>query len=78
MGKKRRRLPALRPPEVSRTLKRNGFRLLRRTNHDHYTDDAKTPHIVTVPRHKRTMKRRTLLSIIQQAGWSVEEFLEKM
>jgi len=38
-----------------------------------YLTDGK--HKITVPRHQ-TIKRGTLLSILQQAGLSREEFLE--
>ncbi len=70
------RLPALRPAEVIRVLERNGFRLLRSTKHRTYTDDGTPPHLVTVPFHPRDLKPRTLRSIIEQAGWTDEEFLK--
>ena len=72
------RLPALRPAEVIHVLERNGFRLLRSTKHRTYTDDAVPPHLVTVPFHPRDLKHRTLRSIIEQAGWTDEEFLERL
>jgi predicted RNA binding protein YcfA (HicA-like mRNA interferase family) len=78
MAGKRRRVPALRPAEVIRVLLRNGFRELRSTKHRHFADDADPPHIVTVPYHKLDLKRGTLNSIIRQAGWTKEEFLEKL
>ena len=72
------RLPALRPAEVIRVLERNGFRLLRSTKHRTDTDDGAPPppHLVTVPFHPRDLKPRTLRSIIEQAGWTDEEFLK--
>ena len=72
------RLPALKPTEVIRILERNGFRLLRSTKHRTYVDDADPPHLVTVPFHNRDLKPKTLRSIIRQAGWTVEEFIQKM
>ena len=72
------RLPALRPAEVIRVLERNGFRLLRSTKHRTYTDDADPPHLVSVPFHNKDLKPKTLRSIIRQAGWSEEEFLQKL
>ena len=72
------RLPALRPAEVIRVLERNGFRLLRSTKHRTDTDDATPPNLVTVPFHPRDLKPRTLRSIIEQAGWTDEEFLERL
>lgn len=71
-------LPALKPAEVIRILERNGFRLLRSTKHRTYVDDASPPHLVTVPYHNRDLKPKTLRSIIRQAGWSVEEFIQRM
>lgn len=78
MSKKRGRLPALRPAEVIRVLLRNGFREVRATKHRHYADEADPPHVVTVPFHRRALKRGTLHSIIRQTGWSLEEFLGKI
>ena len=71
-------LPALKPAEVIRILERNGFRLLRSTKHRTYVDNADPPHLVTVPYHNRDLKPKTLRSIIRQAGWTVDEFLQRM
>ncbi len=70
------RLPSLKPAEVIRVLERNGFwRITKRKKHRTYTDGA---HNVTVPYHTRDLPRGTLRSIIRQAGWTEEEFLQKM
>jgi len=71
-------LPAMKPAEVIRILERNGFRLLRSTKHRIYVDDDQPPHLVTIPYHNRDLKPKTLRSIIRQAGWTVEEFLQRM
>jgi predicted RNA binding protein YcfA (HicA-like mRNA interferase family) len=78
VSRKRDRLPSLRPAEVIRVLLRNGFRELRATKHRHFTDDAEPPHVVTIPYHRRSLKRGTLHSIIRQTGWTVAEFLERL
>jgi predicted RNA binding protein YcfA (HicA-like mRNA interferase family) len=78
VSKKRGRLPSLRPAEVIRLLLRNGFREIRATKHRHFADNADPPHIVTVPFHRRALKRDTLHSIIRQTGWTVEEFMQKL
>ena len=70
--------PTLTIVDAVRVLLRNGFRELRATKHRHFADDADPPHLVTVPFHRRTLKRDTLHSIIRQAGWTVDEFLEKL
>jgi predicted RNA binding protein YcfA (HicA-like mRNA interferase family) len=72
------RLPSMKPAEVIRILERSGFRLLRSTKHRTYTDDASPPHLVRVPYHKRDLKRKTLRSIIRQAGWTDNEFVQKV
>ena len=69
-------LPSLKPRQVIRILERNGFRrITRRKKHRIYTDGNR---IVPVPYHTRDLKPGTLKSIIRQAGWTVEEFLQKM
>jgi predicted RNA binding protein YcfA (HicA-like mRNA interferase family) len=76
VSKKRRRLPSLKAAEVIRVLERNGFhRITKRKKHRIYTDGT---HIVPVPFHTRDLKPGTLRSIISQAGWTVEEFLQKL
>jgi predicted RNA binding protein YcfA (HicA-like mRNA interferase family) len=40
-----------------------------------YTDGDR---IVPVPYHNRDLKSGTLRGIIQQAAWTVEEFLDKL
>ena len=72
------RLPVMKPAEVIRILERNGFSLLRSTKHRTYVDNASPPHLVTVPYHTRDLKPKTLRSIIRQAGWTVDEFLQRM
>lgn len=70
-----RRLPSLKPAEVIRVLERNGFwRVTSRKKHRIYTDGT---HIAVVPYHNRVMKPGTLRSIIRQAGWTQEQFLER-
>lgn len=70
------RLPSLTSRKVIRILEREGFRrITRRTKHRIYTDGTR---IVPVPYHSRDLKPGTLRSIIRLAGWTVEEFLEKM
>lgn len=72
------RLPSMKPADVIRILERNGFRLLRSTKHRTYADAASPPHLVRIPYHNRDLKRKTLRSIIRQAGWTDEEFLRRI
>ena len=70
------RLPSLKPAEVIRVLERNGFRrVTKRKKHRIYTDGTR---IIPVPYHNRDLKPGTLRSIIRQAGWTDEEFLQKL
>jgi len=70
------RLPSLKPDEVIRVLERNGFwRITGRKKHRIYTDGER---IVPVPFHRRDLKPGTLRSILRLAGWSVDEFVEKL
>ena len=68
-------LPALPPRKVLRALKRAGF-FVHHTTGSHYIlkHPANTALRVTVAYHNRDLKRRTLDSIIKQAGLSPEEF----
>jgi predicted RNA binding protein YcfA (HicA-like mRNA interferase family) len=70
------RLPALKPRAVLRALESGGF-YVHHISGSHYIlkhpSDASLR--VTVPYHSRDLKRRTLESIVKQAGLSREEFL---
>jgi predicted RNA binding protein YcfA (HicA-like mRNA interferase family) len=68
------RLPALKAKDVLRALERAGF-VLHHVTGSHYI--LKHPHKslrVTLPWHKRDLKRGTLASIMDQAGLTVSEF----
>jgi predicted RNA binding protein YcfA (HicA-like mRNA interferase family) len=70
-------LPALKPAKVLRALQRAGFYIHHIKGSHHYLKHPdKTGLRVTVPVHGSDLKRRTLMSIIDQAGLSVEEFLD--
>lgn len=70
------RLPVLKPREVLRALERGGF-FVHHVSGSHYV--LKHPEYpalrVTLPFHRTDLKRRTLESIVEQSGFSVEEFL---
>ena len=68
------KLPALKPKRVIKTLERYGFKI-RRITGSHYIL-KKEGQIVTVPYHNKDLKRGTLVSIINQAGFTIEEFLD--
>jgi predicted RNA binding protein YcfA (HicA-like mRNA interferase family) len=68
-----RRLPALK--DVLRVLGRAGFEVHHVTG-SHYIlkHPAKISLRVTLPWHNKDLKRGTLRSIIEQAGYTTEEF----
>ena len=72
-----RRLPVLKPREVLRALERGGFVVHRVTGSHYILKHSDRPNLrVTLPFHRTDLKRRTLESIVEQAGFSAEEFLE--
>jgi predicted RNA binding protein YcfA (HicA-like mRNA interferase family) len=72
-----RRLPALKSKDVLRALSRAGF-LLHHTTGSHYIlkHPEKPVLRVTLPWHNKDLKRGTLKSIIEQAGFTTEEFAD--
>ena len=68
------RLPALTSREVIRALERAGFQEHRqRGSHKIF---KKGPLRITVPVHPGDLKKGTVHSIIEQAGLTLEEFIE--
>jgi predicted RNA binding protein YcfA (HicA-like mRNA interferase family) len=72
-----RKLPALKPKDVFRVLKQAGFYLHHATGSHYYLKRPENPTLrVTLPWHTRDLKRGTLQSVIQQAGYTVDEFAD--
>ncbi|HEV2864701.1 MAG TPA: type II toxin-antitoxin system HicA family toxin [Pyrinomonadaceae bacterium] len=68
------KLPALKAKKVIKALERGEFKVHHVTG-SHYI--LKRGHLrVTVPYHNKDLKSGTLKSIIEQAGLTVEEFLD--
>jgi predicted RNA binding protein YcfA (HicA-like mRNA interferase family) len=71
------RLPALTSKDVLRVLQRAGFYLHHTTGSHYYLKHPGRPGVrVTLPWHSRDLKRGTLASIIDQAGYTVDEFVK--
>lgn len=70
-----RRLPALTPQTVIQALERAGF-VVRRVKGSHYHLTHPRGARVSVPYHTKDLKRSTLHSIIKQAGFTVDDFLD--
>jgi predicted RNA binding protein YcfA (HicA-like mRNA interferase family) len=73
----KRRLPALKPRDVLRALERSGF-VVHHVSGSHYIlkHPGRPGLRVTLPFHRTDLKRRTLESVIEQAGFTPEEFLD--
>jgi predicted RNA binding protein YcfA (HicA-like mRNA interferase family) len=70
-------LPSLQPKRVIRALERARFVVDRVTGSHYILKHPDKPMLrVTVPFHNRDLKRGTLQSIIKQAGFTNEKFLE--
>jgi predicted RNA binding protein YcfA (HicA-like mRNA interferase family) len=69
------RLPVCTPADVIGALKRAGFFLDHSTGSHRYFRHPTRVGIVTVPFHRRDLKRGTLKSILEQAHLSTEEFI---
>jgi len=71
------RLPALKPREVLRALKRAGF-FVHPIAGSHYV--LKHPdhpqRRITLPYHNKDIKRGTLSSVLEQAGLTAEAFID--
>jgi predicted RNA binding protein YcfA (HicA-like mRNA interferase family) len=67
------KLPMLKPKKVIKALERYGF-YVHHTTGSHYILKKERLR-VTVPYHNKDLKPGTLASIINQAGLTVEEFI---
>ena len=71
------RLPAVKPKEVIRALERAGFFVHHATGSHYILKHPDRPLLrVTVAWHNRELKRKTLASIIEQAGYTAGEFVK--
>lgn len=71
------RLPALKPKQVIRALQRAGFFIHHSSGSHYILKHPDRPRLrVTVPFHNKDLKRRTLSSIIEQPGYTDEQFIE--
>ena len=70
-------LPSVKPREMINALERAGFYVQHSTgSHKVLKHPKKLELRVTVAYHNEDLKKKTLISIIRQAGYTVEEFLE--
>ena len=71
------KLPAVKPKAAIRALERAGF-FVHHTSGSHYVlKHPSRPELrVTVALHNRDLKRKTLASILEQAGLTPEQFIQ--
>ncbi len=69
------RLPTCTAEMVLRAIERAGFSLDHSTSSHRFYRHPDRPGIVTIPYHRKDLKRGTLLAILKRAGLSREEFL---
>jgi predicted RNA binding protein YcfA (HicA-like mRNA interferase family) len=70
------RLPSLKPREVVQALKRAGFFEHHQGGSHLMLFNAESLRSVIVPMHNREMPRGTLMAIVKQSGFTVDEFRE--
>ena len=71
-----KRLPSVRPQEVVRALEGAGWEVARQKGSHLSLKKEGVAFLVTVPMHRRDVPRGTLRGIIEDAGLTVEEFLD--
>jgi predicted RNA binding protein YcfA (HicA-like mRNA interferase family) len=70
------KLPVVKPREAIKAIRKCGF-VLDHTTGSHYTFyNSDKSRRVSIAYHNKSLKRKTLSSIIEQAGLTVEEFKE--
>lgn len=70
------RLPALKPAQIVRVLKKCGFREVRQSGSHLVLVSSERKQLVVVPMHKRDIKRGLLFGILKSAGLLQAEFLQ--
>ncbi len=73
------KLPVMRAAKLIPILLRLGFQIMRqRGSHVHLAHLVDKKRKVTVPMHNKDLPKKTLLSILQQAQISLQDFLRLM
>lgn len=69
------RLPAVRPRQLIRVLRRKGWKLVRTKGSHLVFAHPDSPKLITVPNHPGDVKRPLLAGILKDAGISRDEFM---
>ncbi len=62
------KLPVLKPKELVKILKKNGFEEIRQVGSHLHLFNLESRLRATIPMHNKELKRKTLTSIIRQAN----------
>lgn len=62
------KLPVLKPKELVKILKKNGFEEIRQVGSHLHLFNPQSHLRATIPMHNKELKRKTLTSIIRQAN----------
>ena len=71
-----KRLPAVKPKEAITALEKAGWRVHRQKGSHVSMHKEGVPHLVVIPLHTGDLPKGTLHAILEDAGLSVEQFLE--
>ena len=71
-----KRLPAVKPKEAITALEKAGWRVHRQKGRHVSMHKESVPHLVVIPLHTGDLPKGTLHAILEDAGLSVEQFLE--
>ena len=71
-----KRLPAVKPREAIRALEKAGWRIHRQKGSHVSMHKEGVPNLVVIPLHTGDLPKGTLHAILDDAGLTVEQFLE--
>jgi len=71
-----KRLPAVKPREAIKALEKAGWRIHRQKGSHVSMHKEGIPNLVVIPLHTRDLPKGTLHAILDDAGLTIEQFLE--
>ena len=71
-----KKLPAVKPGEAIRALEKAGWEVHRQKGSHVSMHKEGIPNLVVIPLHTRDLPKGTLHGILEDAGLTIEEFLE--
>ena len=71
-----KKLPAVKPKETIRALEKAGWQVHRQKGSHISMHKEGIPNLVVIPLHTRDLPKGTLRGILEDAGLTIEQFLE--